>query len=54
MVKKKRLWVYLGEVPEAFDIVEAIRNDREERMRRLAGCESGGAGNPVGDRLDNV
>lgn len=37
MVKKKGLWVHTGTVPPSFDIVHAIRDDREERIRKLAG-----------------
>jgi AbrB family looped-hinge helix DNA binding protein len=37
MVKKQGLWVHTGKVPPGFDIVQAIRDDREERIRKLAG-----------------
>src|SRR5271154_2765466 len=37
MVKKQGLWVHTGKVPAGFDIVEAIRDEREERIRKLAG-----------------
>jgi AbrB family looped-hinge helix DNA binding protein len=37
VVKKQGLWVYTGEVPPGFDVVEAIREEREERIRKLAG-----------------
>ena len=37
MVRKQGLWVHTGKLPPAFDIVQAIRDDREERIRRLAG-----------------
>jgi AbrB family looped-hinge helix DNA binding protein len=37
MVKKQGLWVHTGKLPAGFDIVQAIRNDREERIRKLAG-----------------
>jgi AbrB family looped-hinge helix DNA binding protein len=37
IVKKQGLWVYIGELPPGFDAVEAIRDDREERIRKLAG-----------------
>ena len=37
MVKKDGLWVHTGKVPPGFDIVQAIRDDREERIRKLAG-----------------
>ena len=34
---KKGLWVYTGEVPANLDIVRAIDDAREERIRNLAG-----------------
>ncbi len=37
MIKKDGLWVHTGKVPPEFDIVQAIRDDREERIRKLAG-----------------
>ena len=37
MVKEQGLWVYTGEVPPGFDVVEAVREEREERIRKLAG-----------------
>jgi AbrB family looped-hinge helix DNA binding protein len=37
MIKKHGLWVHTGKVPSGFDIVQAIRDDREERIRKLAG-----------------
>jgi AbrB family looped-hinge helix DNA binding protein len=37
MVKKQGLWVHTGKVPEGYDIVQAIRDDREDRIRKLAG-----------------
>lgn len=37
MIKKHGLWVHTGKVPPGFDIVQAIRDDREERIRKLAG-----------------
>jgi AbrB family looped-hinge helix DNA binding protein len=37
MIKKGGLWVHTGKVPPGFDIVQAIRDDREERIRKLAG-----------------
>lgn len=37
MVKKDGLWVHTGKVPPGFDVVQAIRDDREERIRKLAG-----------------
>jgi AbrB family looped-hinge helix DNA binding protein len=37
MIKKKGLWVHTGKLPAGFDIVNAIREDREERIRKLAG-----------------
>ena len=37
IVKKQGLWVYTGTAPPGFDTVPAIRDDREERIRKLAG-----------------
>jgi AbrB family looped-hinge helix DNA binding protein len=37
LVKKQGLWVYTGKLPSGFDIVQAIRDDREDRIRKLAG-----------------
>lgn len=37
MVKKQGLWVHTGKLPPGFNAVEAIRDDREERIRKLAG-----------------
>jgi AbrB family looped-hinge helix DNA binding protein len=37
MVKKQGLWVHTGILPTGFDAVQAIREDREERIRKLAG-----------------
>jgi hypothetical protein len=37
MVKKQGLWVHTGKLPPGFDIVRVIRDDREERIRKLAG-----------------
>jgi AbrB family looped-hinge helix DNA binding protein len=37
MVRKQGIWVHTGKLPPAFDIVQAIREDREERLRKLAG-----------------
>ena len=37
MVKKEGLWVHTGKVPPGFDIVQAVRDDREERIRKQAG-----------------
>ena len=37
MVKKDGLWVHTGKLPPGFDIVQAIPDDREDRIRKLAG-----------------
>ena len=37
MVKKQGLWVHTGKLPPGFDIVRVIRDDRKERIRKLAG-----------------
>jgi AbrB family looped-hinge helix DNA binding protein len=36
MVKTQGLWVHTGKLPEGYDIVQAIRDDRDERIRSLA------------------
>ena len=37
LVKKQDLWVHTGRLPVGFDIVRAIRDDRGDRIRKLAG-----------------
>ena len=37
LIKKQGLWVHTGKVPPGFDVVQAIREDREDRIRQLAG-----------------
>jgi len=37
MVKEHGLWVHTGKLPPGFDTVQAIREDREDRIRKLAG-----------------
>ena len=37
MIEKDGLWVHTGKVPAGFDIVQAINDDREERIRKVAG-----------------
>jgi len=37
MVKKNGLWVHTGKMPHGFDVVQAIRDDREERIRKTSG-----------------
>jgi AbrB family looped-hinge helix DNA binding protein len=37
MIKKEGLWVHTGKLPPNFDIVKAIQDDRDERIRKLAG-----------------
>jgi len=37
MIKKQGLWVHTGKLPPGFDVVQAIRDDREHRIRTLAG-----------------
>ena len=37
MIKKQGLWVHTGKLPHGFDIVQAIRDDREDRIRKVAG-----------------
>jgi hypothetical protein len=33
LIRKKGLWVYTGEIPPGYDILQAINEKREERMR---------------------
>ena len=37
MIKKQGLWVHTGQVPPGFDAVQAIREDREGRIRKIYG-----------------
>jgi AbrB family looped-hinge helix DNA binding protein len=37
MIQKQGLWVHTGALPSGFDVLQAIRNDREDRIRKLAG-----------------
>jgi AbrB family looped-hinge helix DNA binding protein len=37
MIKRDGLWVHTGRVPPGFDIVQAIRDEREERIRKTSG-----------------
>ena len=37
MVKKQGLWVHTGKVPPGFDVVQAVRDDRDDRIRKLSG-----------------
>jgi AbrB family looped-hinge helix DNA binding protein len=37
LVKKGGFWVYTGEIPAGYDILKAIDEDREERMRKAWG-----------------
>jgi hypothetical protein len=37
VVKKQGLWVHIGKLPPGYDIVHAIREDREDRIRKQAG-----------------
>ncbi len=37
VVKKQGLWVHTVVLPPGFDSVRAIRDDREDRIRKLAG-----------------
>ena len=36
-IRKRGLWVHTGKLPPGFDIVNAIRGDREDRVLKLAG-----------------
>lgn len=37
LVKKGNFWVHTGEIPPGYDILKAIDDDREERMRKAWG-----------------
>jgi hypothetical protein len=37
LVKKGSFWVHTGEIPPGYDILTAIDEDREERMRKASG-----------------
>ena len=37
MVKKGSFWVHTGELPPGYDVLKAIDEDREERMRKAWG-----------------
>ena len=37
MVKRGSFWVHTGELPPGYDILKAIDEDREERMRKAWG-----------------
>ena len=37
LVRKGSFWVHTGELPAGYDILRAIDEDRDERMRKAAG-----------------
>jgi AbrB family looped-hinge helix DNA binding protein len=37
IVKKDGFWVYTGKVPRGFDVVRAVEEDREARIREIGG-----------------
>jgi len=37
MIKKQGLWVHTGKLPPGYDVLKAIDEDREERMRKAWG-----------------
>ena len=37
MVKKGSFWVHTGELPPGYDVLKAIDDDRDERMRKAWG-----------------
>ena len=37
LVRSGRFLVHTGRLPQGFDVLKAIDDDREERMRKLAG-----------------
>ena len=36
LIKKRGLWVHTGKLPPGFDLVKATRDDREDRIQKLA------------------
>jgi AbrB family looped-hinge helix DNA binding protein len=39
MIKKQGFWIHTGKIPPGYDILKAIDEDREERMRRAWGSD---------------
>ena len=37
MIKKGSFWVHTGKLPPGYDVVNAIKEDREERIRKIWG-----------------
>jgi AbrB family looped-hinge helix DNA binding protein len=37
LVKKGSFWVHTGVVPSGYDILKAVDEDREDRMRKILG-----------------
>lgn len=37
LIRKGSFWVHTGEIPSGYDILQAIDEDREERMRKAWG-----------------
>lgn len=37
MIEKHGMWIHTGKIPAGYDILKAIDEDREERMRRAWG-----------------
>jgi AbrB family looped-hinge helix DNA binding protein len=37
LIRKGSFWVHTGEIPHGYDILKAIDEDREERMRKAWG-----------------
>ena len=37
MIKKHGFWVHTGKIPPGYDVLKAIDEDREERMRKAWG-----------------
>ena len=37
LIKKGNFWVHTGELPAGYDILKAIDDDRDERMRKAWG-----------------
>jgi AbrB family looped-hinge helix DNA binding protein len=37
MIQKQGLWIHTGKLPPGLDVMQAIQDDREDRIRKLAG-----------------
>ena len=37
MIKKGSFWVHTGKIPPGYDILNAVNEDREDRIRKILG-----------------